>query len=78
MSSYYKDTDPTFSIDLNSHNFRIAFAIEDFLSPKKLKNDPHYVKWVFRVFGRKNGEPFQRQLDYHMCTEEDYEEFYPI
>ena len=27
-------------------------AIEDFLPPKKLKNDPSFVKWVFRVYGR--------------------------
>ena len=78
MSSYYKDTDPKFSVNLNEHGFRIAFAVEDFLVPKRLKNNPKFVKWVFRVFGRKDGEVYQRQLDYHLCNEADYAEFYPI
>ena len=78
MSSYYKDTDPDFSVNLNSLNFRIAFAVEDFLVPKRLKNSPKYVKWLFRAFGRKEGRPFHRLLKYHMCTDADYAEFYPI
>ena len=60
MSSYYKDTDPDFSVNLNSLDFRIAFAIEDFLPPKKLKNSPKFVKWLFRAFGRKDGQAFHR------------------
>ena len=60
MSSYFKDTDPNFSVDLNSLDFRIAFAVEDFLLPKKLKNSPKYVKWLFRLFGRKDGQGFHR------------------
>ena len=60
MSSYYKDTDPDFSVNLNSLDFRIAFAVEDFLVPKKLKNSSKFVKWLFRAFGRKDGQAFHR------------------
>ena len=58
MSSYYKDTKDGFAINLNEQKFRFAFTVEDFNTPKSLKNDPDFVKWVVRLFGRKNGEPF--------------------
>ena len=78
LSMYYSNVPPDFSVSLNEKNMRFAFAIEDFLVPKQLKNDPDYVKWVVRLFGRKDGKYFQKQLPYHICTEEDYADFYPI
>ena len=58
MSSYYLDTAPDFVLNLNEQKFRFAFSIEDFIEPKQLKNDPDYVKWIVRSFGRKEGVPY--------------------
>ena len=58
MSAYYKDSDASKKINLNKLNMRIAFAVEDYILPKQLKNDPKYVRWVFRVFGRQDGKPY--------------------
>ena len=79
LSSYSRDS---IYIDgetviLNEQNFRIAFAIEGF-GDTAIKLDPRYVKYIFRMYGLKNNEPFERILPYHECTEEDYAQFYPI
>ena len=56
----------------------MAVAIEDYNSPKKLKDDPRYVKWMFRLYGKRNGEGFQRMIPHHKCTDEDYDQFFPV
>ena len=43
-----------------------------------MKNDPRYVKYLFRLFGKRNGVTYERLLTYHNCTDADYEEFYPV
>ena len=60
MSSYFKDDAhaPDFKLNLNEKNFRFAVSIEDYYSPRKLKNDPNYVKWLFRLYGKRKGEWF--------------------
>ena len=69
---------PNNALDLNARNFRVAFAFDGYLD-EKLKADPRYVKWIFRVhYKNKNGEFAETLLPYHKCTEEDYAEFYPI
>ena len=42
-------------INLNDINFKIAVTIEDYNSPRKRKDDPRYVKWMFRLHGHRNG-----------------------
>ena len=64
-------------LNMNEANFRIAVTIEDYYSPRELKIDPKYVKWIFRMYGKRNGVWWQELLPYHVCTEEDYAEFYP-
>ena len=56
INTYFKDDGMTGKLlNLNEHNFRIAFSVESFLSPIKLKNDPRYVKYLVRLFGNRNG-----------------------
>ena len=81
MFSYLKDNSYSLngeSINLSERNFRIAVTIEDYFAPKKLKNDERYVKWIFRLYGKTNGIFYQHMLSYHKCTDEDYNEFYPV
>ena len=59
MSQYYEELPVGASADVRDAGFRIAVSIEDYFEPKKLKNDPKYVKWLFRIYGKKDGEPFQ-------------------
>ena len=63
--------------NLNEHNFRIAFAFESKYG-KYLINDPRCVRWVFRVKSEKDGIKYEKVLPYHVCTDEDIAEFYPI
>ena len=59
ISSYFKDEELNAKpLNLNEHNFRIAFTVESYLSPYKQKIDPRYVKYIFRMFGRRNGKEF--------------------
>ena len=45
-------------LDLNEANFRIAFTVEGYLD-RMMKNDPQYVKYLVRFYGRKNGKNFE-------------------
>ena len=79
ISEYHKanNFDPDEVLNLNERNFRIAFAVEGFRT-NDLKIDPRYVKWIVRQYGKKEGKEFEKLLDYHVCTDEDYDAFYPI
>ena len=55
MSSYLEDVPENEKFTINEKGFRIAIAIEDYYEPKQLKNDPRYVKWLFRLWGKKDG-----------------------
>ena len=65
-------------VNLNEHNFRMAFTIESFQYPLQQKNDPKYVKYIVRMYGKRDGEYYQRILPYHKCTDEDFKGFYPV
>ena len=51
IPGYYSSMDRFY---LDEANFRMAFAVEGYLDGEN-KNDPSYVKWVARIFGRSNG-----------------------
>ena len=60
MSSYYKMNEYSNgqAINLRELNFKMAVTVENFNSPKKQKNDPRYVKWIFRMYGKREGKYF--------------------
>ena len=63
--------------NLNQANYRIAFAFEG-ENDSRLKDDPRYVKMIARFWHRKDAIKSETILDYHKCTEEDLNEFYPL
>ena len=63
---------------MNEFNYRMAVTIEDFYAPHEFKINEEYVKWVFRLRGKKDGESFEKMVPFHICEESDYAEFYPI
>ena len=50
----------------------MAFSVEGYLDSEN-KNDPSYVKWIVRIYGKANGKEYEKLLPYYKCTEEDYE-----
>ena len=78
MSSYYENVSQSEKVNLRENDFYVAFAIEDYYAPRQLKNDPAYTKWLFRIYGKKDGKPYERIISHHICTDEDYDGFYPI
>ena len=68
IPSYYSATDRFY---LNEANFRMAFSVEGYLDGEN-KNDPDYVKWFVRVFGKTNGVAYEQMIPHHKCTDEDY------
>lgn len=78
ISSYLLEVEDDVTINLNDRDFRLAFSIEDYVWPHRLKDDPAYTKWFARIWGKKEGVPYEKQLDLHLCTDVDYSEFYPI
>ena len=65
-------------MNLGERNFRMAFAVEPYYAPYFLLNDPSYVKWLFHLWGKKDGVAYEKILPHHICTEEDYADFFPI
>ena len=63
---------------MNQSGFRFAITIEDYYAPRSFKNDERYVRWMFRLWGKKNEVPYAIDLDYHICTQDDFTQFYPI
>ena len=55
---------------------RFAWTVEGY-SDWKRKDDPRYVKLLMRIGGRKNGESIEEIIDFHRCTDKDFEQFAP-
>ena len=55
----------------NEHNFRLAWSVEDYLTGKRI-DDPRYVKYLVRLFSYENGTDYERVLNYHNCTDDDF------
>lgn len=58
-------------LSLQDIDFKIAFSVEGYLS-REIKDNPKYVKYIVRQFGKENGYPYERILPYHKCTLEDW------
>ena len=71
---FYKSEDP---INLNKVNFRFAVSFEDYHTQKS-KFDPRYVKYLIRLYFTEDGVEKEKILEHHECTDEDYNEFFPI
>ena len=63
--------------NLKSNNFKIAFAVEDYLT-YEAKLDPRYVKYVALKSTYQDGRFFNEKLSIHKCTDDDYDSFYEI
>ena len=74
-NSFYKENyyEGGEGIDLEAYNVKLAFTIEDTYGDRKQKNDPRYVKWIFKISGYKDDKKYQRIFNYHRCTDEDYD-----
>ena len=40
------------ALNLNKRQSKFAFTVESYHSPYNQKNDPRYVKYLFRVYGK--------------------------
>ena len=59
INSYYTENEMDgVSVNLNEQNYKFAFTVESYQSPIHQKNDRRYVKYLVRVYGRRNGEFF--------------------
>lgn len=56
---------------------RFAVGFEGYLD-HQLKNDTRYVRVLARIVGiDSDGAKYDKLLQYHVCTKEDYDKFYP-
>ena len=54
ISSYYIfDEMSGIEVNLNKRNYRVAFSVESFFNPVEQKRDPRYVKYLFRMYGKR-------------------------
>lgn len=62
--------------DLNKINFKFAVSVENYFT-RELRDSERYLKYFFRIFGMKNGEPYQQVIPSRRCNETDWEQFPP-
>ena len=79
IAKYEQGAESTVAVpfDYKSTNAKLAVSIQGF-EDQTYKNDPRYVKWFVRLFGKKDGERVETHIPFHTCTDEDYDSFYPI
>ena len=79
IAKYEQGAESTVAVpfDYKSTNAKLAVSFQGNLDQKH-KDDPRYVKWFVRFYGKKDGNRFERHLPYHTCTNEDFDSFYPI
>mgnify|MGYP001029142513 CR=1 FL=1 len=78
LSQWYIDTYEE-RMNLNEQGFRFAVAIEDYYSTTtSLKHDKRYIQYLFRLYSKSQGAITVKNLDYRLCGEDDYSQFYPI
>ena len=63
-------------LSFNEIKFRIAFSVEGYISRER-KDDPKYVKYLVRIFGKTKGKEYEKIIPFHDCTEADWAEFPP-
>ena len=63
-------------LDFTEINFRVAFSMVSFFG-RETKDDPRYVKYFARHFGKVDGVWYEEMLPIHKCTEEDWALFDP-
>ena len=71
---FYKPDDP---INLNKVNFRFAVSFEDYYE-QQTRYDERFVRYIIRLVYNEDSVEKERLLNSHLCTDEDYNEFYPI
>lgn len=59
--------EPTTLVNVNEINFRFAFSLENYLDQER-RDDPRYVKWFVRLYGRQNSTWYERILPFHRCN----------
>ena len=55
----------------------MAFAVEDYLTGES-KLDPRYVKWAATFIKIDIGRNELKSIPLHPCTDEDFDQFYPV
>lgn len=68
--------DSTTRLNLNEINYRVAFTVEGYHSRER-KDDHKYVKYLVRIFGRRDRVEYETFIPYHLCTDEDWAQFSP-
>ena len=67
IEDYYSPTD---ELSLKQINFKFAFTVESYYE-KKRKDDPRFVKQIFRLNSKNNGVRTERVIPYHECSKAD-------
>ena len=59
---------------MRANDLRFAFGIEGFIDGE-LKDSESYVKYLVRMWGKRDGVAYEQLLEYHRCNTEDFEKF---
>ena len=69
IPNFYKQND---ELNLYENNIRFAIGIEN--TAEETKDSPYFVKFLARIWD----DDEQKVYQFHKCTEEDLNEFYPM
>ena len=69
--------DSEFKFNLYDNNYRIAFGVQSYFT-KDSKDDPNFVRWTANLVKEVDGKRSEKQIKFHKCVQEDFDQFYPI
>ena len=72
VSSYKNEFffDASEEVDLYESSVHFAFGVEGYVDGE-LKDDSKFVKYLVRMYGKIEGEKFERFVTHHECTADD-------
>ena len=71
QKNYFDSED---KIDFKENDLRMAFIVEGFIDELP-RDDPAYIKYLVRIYGKKDGVRYEKILDYHKCSMEELNHF---
>ena len=69
--------DSSFKFNLKENDFKIAVGVYDY-SSREPKLNPDYVRWQPFLVEDIGGSDIYKPLKFHICTDEDFAEFFPV
>ena len=61
-------------VNFEDYDLHFAFNVEGYLD-NQVKDDPTFIKYLVRLYGKKDGVTYEKILNYHKCSADELRAF---